>query len=101
MTIQFSTKIFPQADLQSTKQLQSSLKSLLAQNTDCLVLGYSQADFDGLASNKGKKNKSGLLTELDQLLGGSVSHANVLGDLDGKQASVCLLRADKSWPANA
>ena len=101
MTIQFSTKIFPQADLQSTKQLQSSLKSLLAQNTDCLVLGYSQAEFDGFSRNKGAKSKSGLLAELDLLLGGSVSHATVLGDLDGKQASVCLLRADKSWPANA
>jgi len=101
MTIQFSTKIFPQADLKSTKQLQSSLKSLLAQNTDCLVLGYSQADFDGFSSSKGAKSKSGLMAELDLLLGGSVSHANDLGDLDGKQASVCLLRADKHWSANA
>ena len=101
MTIQFSTKIFPQADLQSAKQLKTSLKSLLTQNTDCLVLGYSKADFDGVAASKTAKSKAGLLAELDLLLGGAVSHAMVLGDLDGKQASICLLRADKSWSANA
>jgi leucyl aminopeptidase len=101
MTIQFSTKIFPQADLQNAKQLKSSLKSLLTQSTDCLVLGYSKADFDAFAGSKGAKTKSGLLTELDLLLGGSVSHANVLGDLDGKQAGVCILRADKTWATNA
>ncbi len=99
MTIQFSTKIFPQADLRNAKQLKSSLKSLLSQTTDCLVLGYSKADFEGFAGSKGVKAKAGVLAELDLLLGGSLSHANVLGDLDGKQASVCLLRADKSWSA--
>jgi len=93
MTIQFSTKIFPQADLQSPKLQKSSLKSLLSQSSDCLVLAYSKADFDSF----GSKNKSGFLTELDLLLGGSLSHAKTLGDLDAKQASVCLLRADQSW----
>jgi len=93
MTIQFSTKIFPQADLQSPKLQKSSLKSLLSQSSDCLVLAYSKADFDSF----GGKNKSGFLTELDLLLGGSLSHAKTLGDLDAKQASVCLLRADQSW----
>ena len=93
MTIQFSTKIFPQADLQSPKLQKSSLKSLLSQSSDCLVLAYSKADFDRF----GGKNKSGFLTELDLLLGGSLSHAKTLGDLDAKQASVCLLRADQSW----
>jgi len=56
-------------------------------------LAYSKADFDSF----GSKNKSGFLTELDLLLGGSLSHAKTLGDLDAKQASVCLLRADQSW----
>jgi leucyl aminopeptidase len=100
MTIQFSTKIFPQADLQSAKAFNSSLKSLLAQSSDCLVLGYSKADLDSFRGTKTAKTKVGFLTELDSLLGGAVSHANVLGDLDDKQSSVCLLRAEKSWATN-
>lgn len=94
MTIQFSTKIFSQADIASPKQIKSSLAILLAQSTDCLVLAYSKADLDALA---GAKATTGLLGELDQLLGGSVTHANLLGDLESKQAFVCMLRADKSW----
>ena len=101
MTIQFSTKIFPQADLKNAKSLKSSLKTLLAQTTDCLVLAYSKTDLDGFAGTKAAKTKSGLLAELDICLGGAVSHAHVLGDLDDKQASVCVLRADKSWSVNA
>jgi leucyl aminopeptidase len=101
MTIQFSTKIFSQADLQSPKLLKSSLKSLLAISTDCLVLGYSKADFDSFSGTKGAKVKTGILAELDLLLGGSLGHVSTLGDLDGKQASVCILRAEKSWSANA
>ena len=100
MTIQFSTKIFPQADLQSPKLQKSSLKSLLGHNTDCLVLAYSKADFDSFSGAKGAKAKTGFLPELDLLLGGSVNHANVVGDLDPKQASVCMLRAEKSWSAS-
>ena len=100
MTIQFSTKIFPQADLQSPKLQKSSLKSLLSHNTDCLVLAYSKADFDSFSGAKGAKAKTGFLPELDLLLGGSVNHANVVGDLDPKQASVCMLRAEKSWSAS-
>ena len=96
MTIQFSTKIFPQADLQSAKALNSSLKSLLAHSSDCLVLGYSKADFDTFGGAKGTKSKAGFLAELDHLLSGSVSHANLLGDLDDKQSSICILRAEKS-----
>lgn len=99
MTIQFSTKIFPQADLQSPKLQKSSLKSLLSHNTDCLVLAYSKADFDSFSGAKGGKAKAGFLPELDLLLGGSVNHANIVGDLDPKQASVCMLRAEKSWTA--
>ena len=100
MTIQFSTKIFPQADLNSVKALNSSLKSLLAHGSDCLVLAYSKADIDSFGGPKAVKRKAGFLAELDQLLGGSVSHANLLGDLDDKQSSVCILRADKSWAAS-
>ena len=100
MTIQFSTKIFPQADLGNQKSLKSSLKTLLAHATDCLVLAYSKADLEGFGGSKAAKTKSGLLMELDLLLGGSVSHANVVGDLDAKQSSVCILRAEKSWSAN-
>ena len=100
MTIQFSTKIFPQADLRSVKQLKSSLKTLLAQASDCLVLAYSKTDLDSFVGVKGAKAKSGLLVELDTLLGGSVTHANLVGDLDVQQASVCILRSEKSWSAN-
>jgi len=100
MTIQFSTKIFPQADLQSPKLLKSSLKSLLSQNTDCLVLAYSKADLDSFSGAKTAKAKVGFLAELDLLLEGSVNHANIIGDLDSKQASACMLRAEKSWSTN-
>ena len=100
MTIQFSTKIFPQADLQSLKLQKSSLKSLLSHNTDCLVLAYSQADFDSFSGAKDAKAKVGFLPGLDLLLGGSVNHANLVGDLDSTQASVCMLRAEKSWSTN-
>ena len=100
MTIHFSTKIFPQAELGNQKSLKSSLNTLLTQATDCLVLAYSKADLKDFGSGKAAKTKPGLLVELDQLLGGSISHANMVGDLDAKEASVCLLRAEKSWSAN-
>ena len=76
MTIQFSTKIFPQADLQSSKLQKSSLKSLLSHSADCLVLAYSKADLDTFIGAKGAKEKGGFLPELDAMLGGSVGHAN-------------------------
>ena len=100
MTIQFSAKNFPKTDLQNAKQAKPSLKSLLAQNTDCLVLGFSKADLDGFVGGKGGKAKSGFLLELDSLLGGAVANTYSLGDLEAKQGSHCLLRADKSWSAN-
>jgi len=100
MTIQFSAKIFPQADLRNAKQLKSGLKSLLAQASDCLVLAYSKTDLDSFVGLKGAKGKSGLLVELDAFLGGSLSHANLIGDLDAQQASVCMLRSEKSWSAS-
>ncbi|CAM3810593.1 leucyl aminopeptidase [Polynucleobacter antarcticus] len=96
MTIQFTSKIFAQADTNNPKQLKSSLVTMLSQGSDCLILAYSKADFDALGAGKAK---SGLLIELDRLLGGAVSHANLLGDLDAQAASVCLLRAEKSWAA--
>ena len=100
MTIQFTTKIFPQADLQSLKLQKSSLKSLLSQSADCVVLAYSKADLHSFSGAKGAKAKVGFLPELDLLLSGSVHHANIVGDLDAKQASVCMLRAEKSWSTN-
>jgi leucyl aminopeptidase len=100
MTIQFSSKIFPQASLQSPKLLKATLKNLLSQSTDCLVLAYSKTDFDGFAGSKTAKSKVGFFGELDQLLGGSVSHANVVGDLGHQQAAVCMLRSEKSWLTN-
>ena len=93
MTIQFSSKVFAQADLSSPKLLKAGLSSLLAQSTDCLVLAYSTAQFNSLA-------KSGLLKELDGLLGGAVKSAKEAGDLEDKQSALCLLRAEKSWPTN-
>lgn len=94
MTIQFSTKIFAQADINNPKLLKSSLVTLLSQSSDCLVLAYSKADLDALSA---AKSKSGILLELDRLLGGSVSHANLVGDLDVLQAGICVLRSDPSW----
>ena len=93
MTIQFSSKVFAQADLSNSKLLKTGLSSLLAQSTDCLVLAYSTAQFNTLA-------KSGLLKELDGLLGGAVKSAKEAGDLEDKQSALCLLRAEKSWPTN-
>jgi leucyl aminopeptidase len=97
MTIQFSSKIFAQVDLNNPKQLKVGLTTLLAQKSDCLVLAYSKADLDALAS---AKVKSGFLVELDRLLGDSVTHAKLVGDLDAQQASTCLIRAEKSWAAS-
>ena len=97
MTIEFSTKNFPQADLNNPKQLKATLATLLAQSTDCLVLAYSKGDLDTFAAGK---SKSGFLLELDRLLEGSVAHANLVGDLESQPASVCVLRAEKSWTAS-
>jgi len=79
MTIQFSAKIFPQADLQSPKLQKSSLKSLLAHGTDCLVLAFSKTDFDSFSATKGSKSKVGFLSELDFLLGGALRQAKIVG----------------------
>jgi leucyl aminopeptidase len=99
MTIQISSKIFSQADLHFPKQLKSSLSTLLAHSTDCLVLAYSKADLDSFAgkSAKTKAAPAGLLAELDRLLGGSVSRAQAVGDLSQEQAGTCTLRAESAW----
>ncbi len=90
MQIQFSTKTLPQADFDSVKQVKPAIASLVTLVTDCLVLGYSKADLN-------KKTPGSLLLELDALLGGSVARAKLAGDLSGKEASQCLLRAEASW----
>jgi leucyl aminopeptidase len=63
---------------------------LLALATDCVILAYGKSDLN-------KKTPGSLLLELDAVLGGSVTRAKVAGDLNGKEASQCLLRADGSW----
>jgi leucyl aminopeptidase len=90
MQIQFSTKTLPQADFDSVKQVKPAIASLVAIATDCLILGYSKVDLN-------KKTSGSLLLELDAVLGGSVTRAKLAGDLNGKEASQCLLRAEASW----
>lgn len=90
MQIQFSTKTLAQADFDSVKKAKSAVASLLALATDCVILAYAKADLN-------KKTPGNLLLELDALLGGSVTRAKVAGDLNGKEASQCLLRAEASW----
>jgi leucyl aminopeptidase len=94
MTIQFSTKIFPQKEMKSATELKASMATLLQQSTDCLVLGYTKADWAAFSAAKSKLN---FLAILDQFLGGAIAHAKELGDLADKQAAVCLLRAEKTW----
>jgi leucyl aminopeptidase len=90
MQIQFSTKTLPQADFDSAKQVKPAIANLVALATDCLILGYSKADLN-------KKTPGSLLLELDAVLGGSVARAKLAGDLGGKEASQCVLRAEPGW----
>jgi len=90
MQIQFSTKTLPQADFDAVKKAKPAIASLLALATDCVILAYAKADLN-------KKTPGSLLLELDALLGGSVTRAKLAGDLNGKEASQCLLRAEASW----
>ena len=90
MQIQFSTKTLPQADFDSAKQVKPAIANLVALAADCLVLGYSKADLN-------KKTPGSLLLELDAVLGGSVARAKLAGDLSGKEASQCVLRAEPGW----
>lgn len=90
MQIQFSTKTLPQADFDTAKQVKPAMVSLGAHATDCLILAYGKADLN-------KKTPGSLLVELDALLGGSITRAKLAGDLTGKEASQCLLRAEAAW----
>ena len=90
MQIQFSTKTLAQADFDSVKKAKPAIASLLALATDCVILAYGKADLN-------KKTPGSLLLELDAVLGGSVTRAKLAGDLNGKEASQCLLRAEASW----
>jgi leucyl aminopeptidase len=90
MQIQFSTKTLPQADFDAVKKAKPAIASLMALATDCVILAYSKADLN-------KKTPGSLLLELDALLGGSVTRAKLAGDLNGKEASQCLLRAEANW----
>ena len=90
MQIQFSTKILPETDFASAQHIKLALSSAASQSTDCLILGYTKNDLS-------KKTLIGILGELDILLNGAIARAKAAGDLDGKEASICLLRAEDAW----
>jgi leucyl aminopeptidase len=109
MTIQFSTKLFAQADFTATKNLKSAFALLVKQESDCLVMAYSKADLANLqaktAGQGGSKKArqtvnlgvAGPLAALDAYLGGAILRAANDGDLAAKEAAVTLLRSDPSW----
>lgn len=111
MTIQFSTKLFAQADFTTAKNLKPAFALLVKQDSDCLVMAYSKADLASLlgkaATPNGAKKASkalnssaiGALAVLDSFLGGAILRAMLSGDLDGKEAITTLFRADPSWVA--
>lgn len=111
MTIQFSTKLFAQADFTTAKNLKPAFALLVKQDNDCLVMAYSKADLASLqgkaATPSGAKKASkalnssaiGALAVLDSFLGGAILRAMLSGDLDGKEAITTLFRADPSWVA--
>ena len=111
MTIQFSTKLFAQADFTATKNLKSAFALLVKQESDCLVMAYSKADLadlQGKTAGQGGPKKArqtlnlgaaGPLAALDAFLGGAILRAANDGDLAAKEAAVTLLRSDPSWLA--
>ena len=111
MTIQFSTKLFAQADFTATKNLKSAFALLVKQESDCLVMAYSKADLadlQGKTAGQGGPKKArqtlnlgaaGPLAALDAFLGGAILRAANGGDLAAKEAAVTLLRSDPSWLA--
>ena len=111
MTIQFSTKLFAQADFTATKNLKSAFALLVKQESDCLVMAYSKADLadlQGKTAGQGGPKKArqplnlgaaGPLAALDTFLGGAILRAANDGDLAAKEAAVTLLRSDPSWLA--
>jgi len=111
MTIQFSTKLFAQADFTATKNLKSAFALLVKQESDCLVMAYAKADLaalQGKTAGQGGPKKArqtlnlgaaGPLAALDAFLGGTILRAANDGDLAAKEAAVTLLRSDPSWLA--
>ena len=80
MTIQFSTKVLIDIDFKSPK----GATAICGLSSDCLILGYRSNEFDQLRA-------------LDDILGGALTQARSLGDLDGKAGACTLLRSDRSW----
>ncbi len=80
MTIQFSTKVLSETDFKSPK----GAAALCAQTSDCLIVGY-------------RLNERDQLQALDDLLGGSISEASAVGDLDGKAGTCTVLRSTSAW----
>ena len=80
MTIQFSTKVLTDIDFKSPK----GAAAICGLSSDCLIVGYRSNELDQFRA-------------LDDILGGALTHARSLGDLDGKAGVCTLLRADRSW----
>ncbi len=80
MTIQFSTKVLADIDFKSPK----GAAAVCSLTGDCLVLAYRAAELSQLQA-------------LDDLLGGAISEARSVGDLDGKAGACTLLRSTRAW----
>ena len=80
MTIQFSTKVLSEIDFKSPK----AAAAICALPSDCLVIAYRHTELNQLQA-------------LDDLLGGAITQARSLGDLDGKAGVCTLLRSSQSW----
>lgn len=80
MTIEFSTKVLSEIDFKSPK----GAAAVCGLTSDCLVLAYRASEFSQLQA-------------LDNLLGGAITEARTVGDLDGKAGSCTLLRATRAW----
>ena len=80
MTIQFSTKVLADIDFKSPK----GAAAVCGLSSDCLVLAYRAAELSQLQA-------------LDDLLGGAISEARSVGDLDGKAGACTLLRSTRAW----
>jgi leucyl aminopeptidase len=83
MTIQFSTKVLADIDFKSPK----GAAAVCGLSGDCLVVAY-------------RANELSQLEALDDLLGGAISEARSVGDLDGKAGACTLLRSTRAWALN-
>ncbi|MEY3353066.1 MAG: hypothetical protein RL533_1376, partial [Pseudomonadota bacterium] len=83
MTIQFSTKVLADNDFKSPK----GAAAVCGLSGDCLVVAY-------------RANELSQLEALDDLLGGAISEARSVGDLDGKAGACTLLRSTRAWALN-